>query len=493
MKTTNIKFNFFGHIRFLSSTSISLLFLIIILTCGCKKFIEIPPSSDQLVTSSVFNNNAAATSAVTDIYTQMWRNAESAIMAQNNGLLGDELTEYNTSPGINYQEYINSMFAESPASNSFGPWINGYNYIYQANAVISGLQQYSGTSLTVKQQLLGEAYFIRAFWHFYLTSCYGAIPLITTTSYSVNNALSRTPRNQVLLQIIADLNQARILLNTNYVDASDTLTTTSRVRPNKAVATALLARVYLYMGNYSNDKSYYAKADSAASAVIANNDYSLVPLTNVFLANSSNTEAIWQLATPLPANYDTTDGETFILIAAPGPGGNSETLSPQLLNAFEPNDQRFNNWVGSITTGGTTYYFPYKYKNYMYEGVEYTVVLRLAEQYLIRAEAKVYKGDLPGAANDLNMIRTRAGLPNTIAANQNDLLTAILHERQVELFTEWGHRWFDLNRTGNTSNVMSVVTPSKGGTWNPNGYQELYPIPQIEINVDHNLTQNPGY
>jgi hypothetical protein len=91
----------------------------------------------------------------------------------------------------------------------------------------------------------------------------------------------------------------------------------------------------------------------------------------------------------------------------------------------------------------------------------------------------------------LNVIRARASLPAATIASKDATLSAIAHERQVELFTEWGHRWFDLKRTGKIDAVMSVVTPQKGGTWNTN--KQLVPLPSSEILINHNLAQNPGY
>jgi hypothetical protein len=146
-----------------------------------------------------------------------------------------------------------------------------------------------------------------------------------------------------------------------------------------------------------------------------------------------------------------------------------------------------------VTVSGVTYDYADKYKIGLVNEAtaEYDVVLRLGEQYLIRAEARAEENNLTGSAADLNFIRTRAGLPNTTATSQAALLAAILHERQVELFTEWGHRWFDLKRTGNLNAVMGAVTPIKGGTWTASG--ALYPIPQSEITLDPKLTQNEGY
>jgi hypothetical protein len=456
-------------------------------TGSCNKFVQIPAPTTELVTSAVFSNDATASNAITEIYTQMFNNFESEYAAVNNGLLSDELTSYALN-GSNFQYYINQM---NPSS-AYGTWPTNYNYIYQANAVLEGLQQYSGTSASVKKQLMGEAYFIRAFWFFYLSNCYGDLPLVTTTNYTVNAVLPRSPRLQVLQQVVSDLYNALSMLNSSYVDGIDTTASTDRVRPNTAVGAALLAKVYLYMGDYDNQNAAdYTKADSAASTVINNSLYSLPALSNVFLANSS--ETIWQLQTPEPASVNTYDGQIFILLAAPG--FFNVSIGRQLMSAFETGDQRRTSWIDSVSDGTNWYYFPYKYK--VAEGgdpiSEYTMVLRLAEQYLIRAESRVHENNIGGAQADLNMVRNRAGLPNTSANTAAGLMTAILHERQVELFTEWGNRWFDLNRTGNTTQVMSVVTPLKGGTWNSNGYQELYPIPLSDIKADPKLTQNPNY
>jgi hypothetical protein len=464
--------------------SIAVVTLIIGFITGCKKFVEIPPPETQLVTTGVFSNSASATAATTAIYSQMYSNWVSYTISQSTGLLGDELTGYSTfTPQTQY--YENAMIA----TKANGEWANAYNYIYQANAIITALNNNAAISAAVIQQLTGEAAFIRAFWFFYLTNCYGDVPLITTTDYRVNGTMARTPKSEVMQQVVADLKDAKELLSSNFVDASDTLTTEDRVRPTKWAATALLARVYLYTGDWAN-------AEVQATTVITNTDqFGLEPdLNSVFFKNSK--EAIWQITTPLPAyDYNTQDGFYYILLGAPSNANyGSSTLSPQLLNSFDSADQRKANWVSSISENGTDYYFPYKYKVSMSQDItEFTMVLRLAEQYLIRAEARAQQNNLSGAQADLNVIRTRAGLPNTTATTQTGLLSAILNERQWELFTEWGHRWFDLIRTNNINAVMRVLTPLKGGTWDPDCHQALYPIPQSDRNANPNLSQNTGY
>jgi hypothetical protein len=458
--------------------------LLFVTFLGCKKFVEVKPPITQLVTASVFNNAGSATSAQTFIYSKMNSNTESYNLEHNNGLLADELATY--SSGTNLLYYQDRMSVQ--VAPDWGPWSNIYSYIYDCNAIVEALQNSNAITPLISQQLVGECKFVRAFWYFYLVNLYGDVPLVTTTHYETNANIARTPRIQVYQQIIADLVEAKSLLNNNYVDASDTAITTDRVRPNKATAAAMLARTYLYLGKYDS-------AEMQATSVISNPLYNLTELNSVFLMNSS--EAIWQLMIPLPSSTNATpEGNNFILISAP----TDVALSPFLLNSFEANDLRYTSWIGTYTTTHSpsiTYYYPNKYKiRQAATSSEFTMVLRLAEQYLIRAEARARQGNLTAAASDLNVIRARAGLNAvsiSIANSQSALLTAILHERQVELFTEWGHRWFDLIRTNSADSVMGRVTPLKGGTWPSDGHEKLYPVPQSERMLDVNLSQNAGY
>jgi len=465
---------------------------------GCRKFVQIPPPSTQLVTASVFKSNEAVVAAQSAIYTKMW--PESWNVSQEGALLSDELTSYSKA-AVPVQYYTNTV-SPLTAANSIGSWTTAYSYIYQSNAIIEGLQNNKNISPAVARQHTGESKFIRAFWHFYLANWFGDVPMVLTTDYTVNKAIARTPKTLVYQQIIADLKDAEANLTDHYVDLSDTTVTPERTRPNKYAAAALLARVYLYDQQFQN-------AETEASTVINNASlYSLCSNLSVadgdnytFQANS--TEAIWQIATPVPSAYNTPDGEDFYLRTTPGKGSfNSATLSADLFGSFEPNDRRFSEWVGLYTAPNKTkYYFPYKYHSYNQpvsgsssSATEYVMVLRLAEQYLIRAEARAQQNNLSGAVSDLNVIRSRAGLPALSSSlSQAQALAAVMQERRVELFAEWGHRWFDLIRTGNINTVMSIAAPLKGGSWNNNGNQALLPVPESEILNDDHLTQNPGY
>ncbi|HMG68727.1 MAG TPA: RagB/SusD family nutrient uptake outer membrane protein, partial [Chitinophagaceae bacterium] len=204
---------------------------------------------------------------------------------------------------------------------------------------------------------------------------------------------------------------------------------------------------------------------------------------------------------PVNTGWNTEDARVFILPST-GPttavsGVNYPVyLDSNLVNSFEINDQRKTNWIGKVTPtppGTKTYYYPFKYKSATQNAsvIEYNMMLRLAEQYLIRSEARAEQNNISGAQGDLNVIRNRAGLLSTTANDIASLLSAILLERRHELFTEWGHRWLDLKRTGNADAVMDLACPSKGGTWNT--YWQLYPLPSYDLLQDPNLTQNSGY
>ncbi|MEP7080153.1 MAG: RagB/SusD family nutrient uptake outer membrane protein, partial [Ginsengibacter sp.] len=160
-----------------------------------------------------------------------------------------------------------------------------------------------------------------------------------------------------------------------------------------------------------------------------------------------------------------------------------------LVNAFEPGDARFANWTKSYVTGGVTYYFPYKYKIRTAAPVqEYTMVIRFAELFLIRAEARAQQNKLGDARDDLDAIRERATLADLpTGLSKDQLLAATAQERRVELFGEWGHRWFDLIRTGKAIQVLSSIKSSISQN------DLLYPIPLPAMRTNPNLVQNPGY
>jgi hypothetical protein len=136
-----------------------------------------------------------------------------------------------------------------------------------------------------------------------------------------------------------------------------------------------------------------------------------------------------------------------------------------------------------------------------YNSPDDIVMIRLADIILLAAEANVQLGNLTDAAAQINQIRARAGLPNTTATSKTDLAMAVLNERQLELVFEMS-RWNDLLRADangviNIVDLMNAQVDSHGNNlnynMNPNKYQYIFPVPQQDLLLNKNLTQNPGY
>ncbi len=443
------------------------LLILIIFISACKDFIVIENPQGELTPTAVFSTEASATAAVLGIYVNI-AGSLSYDIAHSTGLAADELTNFSTT--LDQQQ----VFANEIATNNSiveRIWTNLYKPIYAANAVIESIADANNDlKEETKQQLEGEAKFLRAFAYFYLLNLYGDIPLVTNTDYQINQVLSRSSSTDIYELIISDLTQAQGLLSGNYQ-------TTERIRANKSAASAMLARVHLYHENWT-------EAETHATTVINNESlYELKSnLNDAFIPN--NEEAVLQVF-PMSGSINAWEGFYFILTSAPP---FNVSLSDDFVASFEAGDQRMNHWVGNISGSNKDYYYAYKYKIQFSSTVaEYPTLLRLAEQYLIRAEARAKQDNLTGAQDDLNKIRNRAGLLNTTANDKASLLLAIEQERHFELFTEWGHRWFDLKRTGRAGAVLSLV---KSG-WQDT--DKLFPIPLREITNSPNLTQNPGY
>ncbi len=450
---------------------------ILLLNFSCKKFILVDPPVDQVVSESIFSDDKSAVSAVAGLYSQMmssplyFTNGGLSVFA---GLSADEI--YNTSASVTYDPFVKNAIPANESTTNFNRfWAKGYSFIYQANSILEGLQKAIGISGSTKQQLTGEMKLTRALCYFYLTNIYGDVPLEITTNYIINAKMARASSDLIYNQIKLDLIDAESLLKDSYP-------TPGRVRPNKFTASALLARVYLYQHDWIN-------AELQSSSVINCGIYSLLntsELGDVFKIGSN--ETIWELMS-VSIFFNTAEGNTFIPFSSTTKP--SLALTSTLINSFESGDQRGipGIWVECDSVNGTDYCYPYKYKVRTEPlGLENNIVFRLAEQYLIRAEARAQQSELVDAESDLNVIRNRAGLPNIIYSSQLTLLSAIQHERQVELFTEWGHRWLDLKRTQQADDILA---PIKGSDWQSTDV--LYPVPSFEIQSNPNLIQNQGY
>jgi starch-binding outer membrane protein, SusD/RagB family len=442
---------------------------------ACKKFVEIRPPVNETISDEIFKNESLAIGAVTGIYSEMMTSSgrfSSGEVTFYAGMAADELMFL--SPSFR-DEFIRNQVTEAGQSillTAF--WDRAYRYIYTANICLEKMHAPTATiSDKTKRMLEGECRFIRAFSYFHMVNLFGAVPMPLGSDFRINMTLPRTPINDVYKQILEDLEIAKELLLDEYP-------TTERVRPNKYAVLALLAKVYLYRNEWS-------KAESTTSQIINNPIYRLDTLDSVF--KKSSVEAIWHLL-PVNSTFNNT-WEGVIII----PPSNSYVITDTLYKSFESNDRRRSVWLLSKTVSGpppNIRYYPAKYriKSNPNSKLEYYVVFRLAEQFLIRAEARAHLNKLAEAAADINMIRNRAWLSNTNASTQEELYVAIAKERKIELFAEWGNRWYDLKRTQKADAELKDL-PSKKATWTLN--DTLWPIPNSQIIFNPNLTQNPGY
>ncbi|RNL88514.1 RagB/SusD family nutrient uptake outer membrane protein [Sinomicrobium pectinilyticum] len=455
-----------------------LVIVIGILCFSCEDFVELDPPNSQVVAEVVFESDELADAAVEGIFHRLYQLTGFASggiysVTMLGGLSADEFDLHNTIAYTDLPDFYQNEISIANRAN-LNVWSSGYNIIYMTNAVLEGLNSSSGVTAETKRQLEGEVRFLRAFTYFYLVNLFGDVPLITQTNYQDNALTIRVSKDKIYELIIEDLEKAKGLLDVEYP-------TMERTRPNSLAASSLLARVNLYLEKWE-------EAEKLATEVISAADlYNLSEnLSDVFLVNSR--EAIWQIASA-GSSY-TFEGNTFILISA-NSFLNPVILSNLLLDTFEENDARFDQWVGRFDDETDSLYYAYKYKIRFLSGaeppVEYSIGLRLAEQYLIRAEARGKQGNITGALHDLNTIRNRAGLEDISGITDQELMDAIMKERRIEFFAEWGHRWLDLKRTNRADTVISLAKPGWQST------NTLYPIPEQELERNPNLTQNEGY
>jgi starch-binding outer membrane protein, SusD/RagB family len=341
-----------------------------------------------------------------------------------------------------------------------GTWGSSYNAINRANNLLDAIPRVTELTAAQASRYRGEALFIRALVYFDLVRHFGGVPLVLEPSRGVGESalVSRASQQETYARVVQDLEEAVPLLPTGRVPG----------RATRDAANALLARVYLETGNN-------AQARDKATAVINSGNYSLVSNYRSIFTTKNSQEAIFELQ----FSINNTNSLAFWYYPASLGGRLGFAPTAELYNYYEAGDARRD---ASIGIAGTQRH-GIKY-NRIATSDDNVRILRLAEMYLIRAEANARLGADPAAVRaDLNVVRARAGLaalPTTLTSQQ-DLLAAILRERRVEFAFE-GHRFFDLRRFGIATQVLSI--PAE---------RLLWPIPQADIDVNENLTQNPGY
>jgi hypothetical protein len=453
--------------------------VLLLLPAGCDVLEQTPQG--QISTSQAFANENAANGALNGLYNQVqavydWR-------VQCIGDLASDITQSvdTWDAFINIDEYVTTR----DNSEIEDLYTVLYRAVNQANAIVAEVPRLN--LLPEKENdLLGQAYLVRGLMYFELARFWGGIPGVygqwgvvirTTPSSGIDDGSfgARASLADTYAQVRSDAENALALLpETRNGAAAD------RGRVVKSTARAVLSRLHLYLRAYALSEQY-------ASLVIADDRYRLVTPYETIFRTKNTAESVFEV------QYGVNDVSGMRNWYYPALAGGRGGLA--LHDAFyqeltaNPDDARGR--LTAYNANGKVYY-PTKYNTP--GNSDNTHVIRIAELYLNRAEARAQLGNLAGAAADLNAVRQRAGLAQTAASTREELLDAIMQERKLEFFQE-GHRWFDLVRTGKAvevltnlkrnagSRAVSLATPAR----------QVFPFPTSEVLTNPNLEQNEAY
>lgn len=458
----------FKHKIILSTVCIGLII------SSCEKQLEDQKPQASLDAATAFTDAPSVRAGINGVYSGFQNGNYYGLRYQLlNDLTTDNLNHSGSFPSF-AQIDNNSILPDNAEIN------NMYNAIYgainDANTVIAAIPGVTDQTLN-KDASLAELRTARALFYFDLLRYWGGsvdgygkangvgVSIRTTPTTNVKEAdpIARGTEAQVYTQVLADLDFA--IGVTSFPNKNSSV-----YRLSKDFATSLKSRVQLYRGQF-------AEAEALATSIISSNRYSLVSGANYasMWTSKASSEAIFEL------EFNPADQNSIAFFYYPSNRGgrNEVTSSASLNNAHETGDVRKPiNFTTTVPTGKTAKAFRVS------TGDDNVIILRLAELYLIRAEARVRKAtpDIVGALADLNVIRRRAGLADLVTISSADILEAILQERRVELAHE-GHRWFDLRRYNRTSD-LNISEP----------FRNLWPIPQRETLTSGGIiAQNTGY
>ena len=384
-------------------------------------------------------------------------------------------------------------------------WISSYSGIEKANWIITKVPD-ATMDETRKKQIIGEAYFLRAFYFWTLAKNFGDVVIKTEPSVTEAKAyFPKSPKADVYKQIYSDLDQATQAGLLSYP-------ANEKGRPSREAVDALYAKAALYNEDW-------AKALEKAQTVITSGKYALMPnVMDVFSylkEDEARKENIWAFeADPI------TPGNSHQLVGLAGPVGSagveyaktsygSMFAYMSFFNSFDPKDKRrqlmdttfldkSGKWVPqkSITPITTDAVLIKKYQDPVSSTglIPNIPILRLADIYLIAAEAEArLNGPSAKAYEYINAIRTRAGLAELTKGLAKDaFIDAVIQERSWELFAE-GDRWYDLTRTDKFLTVIPKAVNSVYPKRPVQAKHKYFPIPQDEINANPQLEQNPDW
>ncbi len=446
--------------------------LILTLLASCQTVLE-PKPVDLLIDELVLNEPNDVEPVRIGMYNALRSTAAPTVIA------GDFTADYIQFNGT-FTDYQELGTKRITAANGVASalWGSLYRTIYVTNFMLENLPKVSGVSEATRKSVTAEAKFLRAWAYSIATYTYGDVPLVTSTDQIANRSVGRTARATILAAVLADYQAA--LPDLPAVTSASTNAITNGTYANQTTCRAALARFYLYQKNW-------AQAEQLAGQVIASGIYTLQPNYIDVVTKDFISESILEVGYALSDDPGTGNFALNNLLVGRREVIPSNQLVAQLTSLQAGTRQQTIIFNTQNLRGSDNGWTVRKYGTAS-EDNNNIVLMRLAEMYLIRAEARVQQGKLAPAIADLNTLRTRAKGPAIAATSQADVLLAVEQERVYELAFE-GHRWYDLVRTGRAQAVMTAFTPN----WKE-AYL-LWPIPQSEIQQNPALVgkQNPGY
>ncbi len=469
---------------------------------ACDKFLELEPESQSIAVTNTnadsifFKSASEVEAALAGAYADFKNEYYQLDYFVNGDAQADDAYAGGDNPA-NFQ--IDDYKLDATNSNVSRDWRYLYSTIGKCNAVINNVGAVTDPALSAgrKEEILGEAAFIRAFMYFQAVQLWGDVPLQLKEVKTISAANlaeiypqifpARAAQAEVYAQIIADLETALPRVRT---------TAPHKGYATKGAVNAVLAKVYA-----TQEPHDWAKVKQYCDAVIGGGYSLLTDYDQLWNnANENSAESIFEI------NYNggSSDGNWGTKIFRGLDWKKFNLPSNDLVAAFdaEGDMKRKNASIVFLDVSGkwsdphwpqTHYPFINKWHNFQEGSNQNYIFIRLADILLLKAEALNELGDQPGAMTLVNQIRARVNLPASTAAAPADVRLAIAHERRLELAFE-GHRWYDLKRTGRAIEVMNNVDDGSGNKpYHLTQNRLVWPIPQAELDKNAKLTQNPGY
>lgn len=438
---------------------------ITILITSCSKVLDRQPELYVSETQSLVDKKSAD-AALIGAYNSLSQNSYQGVTFRYTvNLASDNLKWVGNTP-TNREFDVYGIFATNTRVSEL--WAAIYKTINIANNIITIVPTINDVTFSQadRNNSRGEAFFLRAYSYFDLVRLWGNVPIQTQPAKTISDAegISNSTPAEIYKQVERDLDSAETLLSSAI----------NRNRANKFTAKALKARLYLYLKDW-------IKAESYATELINNSaSFKLVKPYNLFFASKNTTESIFEIDYTIN-NKNSWAGNWF---ASNITGGKRELLPTDDFITLVKNPNIGGDRSFLLLNVGGVDYGNMNFK--IATGDDQVYAIRIAEMYLIRAEARAEIGastDFAEALQDLNVIRSRANVPPIISVtDKNELIDKILLERRIEFAYE-SQRWFDLIRREKAQSVLGITDASK----------LLFPIPKQQILVNPSLKQNPGY